>query len=146
MSGRGLPQGVDGQMGQGPIPSSEGYAGAPGKSTLQKARMADCSSLCLLVCSVGPEFHLSGTKFRKVASKGCESSEEPLFAYMTCGYQEHPRTKELFKSVISPGKGENSEVDLTRVQDYSHPGRRKRSVQNLTFYSLCFQATPSHLL
>ncbi|XP_021090033.1 EMILIN-2 isoform X2 [Mesocricetus auratus] len=30
MSGRGLPQGVDGQMGQGPIPSSEGYAGAPG--------------------------------------------------------------------------------------------------------------------
>ncbi|XP_076406012.1 EMILIN-2 isoform X1 [Peromyscus maniculatus bairdii] len=30
MSGRGLPQGVDGQMGQGSIPSSEGYAGAPG--------------------------------------------------------------------------------------------------------------------
>ncbi|XP_052606055.1 EMILIN-2 isoform X2 [Peromyscus californicus insignis] len=30
MSGRGLPQGVDGQMGQGPVPSSEGYAGAPG--------------------------------------------------------------------------------------------------------------------
>ncbi|CAO2616864.1 Emilin2 [Lemmus lemmus] len=30
VSGRGLPQGVDGQMGQGPIPSSEGYAGAPG--------------------------------------------------------------------------------------------------------------------
>lgn len=30
MSGRGLPQGVDGQMGQGAIPSSEGYAGAPG--------------------------------------------------------------------------------------------------------------------
>ncbi|XP_008832924.2 EMILIN-2 [Nannospalax galili] len=30
VSGRGLPQGVDGQMGQGPIPSAEGYAGAPG--------------------------------------------------------------------------------------------------------------------
>ncbi|XP_012581213.1 PREDICTED: EMILIN-2 [Condylura cristata] len=30
MSGRGLPQGVDGQTGQGPIPSAEGYAGAPG--------------------------------------------------------------------------------------------------------------------
>ncbi|XP_076991993.1 EMILIN-2 isoform X2 [Tamandua tetradactyla] len=30
VSGRGLPQGVDGQTGQGPIPSSEGYAGAPG--------------------------------------------------------------------------------------------------------------------
>ncbi|XP_006891449.1 PREDICTED: EMILIN-2 [Elephantulus edwardii] len=30
MSGRGLPQGVDGQMGQTPIPSSKGYAGAPG--------------------------------------------------------------------------------------------------------------------
>ncbi|XP_020019287.1 EMILIN-2 isoform X2 [Castor canadensis] len=30
MSGRGLPQGVDGQMGQAPIPSAEGYAGAPG--------------------------------------------------------------------------------------------------------------------
>lgn len=58
MSGRGLPQGVDGQMGQGPIPSSEGYAGAPGKSALQKAWIADCSSLCLLVCSVGPESHL----------------------------------------------------------------------------------------
>lgn len=38
MSGRGLPQGVDGQMGQGAIPSSEGYAGAPGKSAPQKAR------------------------------------------------------------------------------------------------------------
>lgn len=53
MSGRGLPQGVDGQMGQGPIPSSEGYAGAPGTSASQ-AR----DSLCLLVCSVGPEFPL----------------------------------------------------------------------------------------
>ncbi|KAM6220011.1 EMILIN-2 [Rhynchocyon petersi] len=30
VSGRGLPQGVDGQMGQAPVPSSEGYAGAPG--------------------------------------------------------------------------------------------------------------------
>ncbi|XP_075388605.1 EMILIN-2 isoform X2 [Tenrec ecaudatus] len=30
MSGRGLPQGVDGQTGQAAIPSSEGYAGAPG--------------------------------------------------------------------------------------------------------------------
>nr|XP_045000141.1 EMILIN-2 [Jaculus jaculus] len=30
VSGRGLPQGVDGQMGQRPIPSAEGYAGAPG--------------------------------------------------------------------------------------------------------------------
>lgn len=30
VSGRGLPRGVDGQMGQGPIHSSEGYAGAPG--------------------------------------------------------------------------------------------------------------------
>lgn len=38
MSGRGLPQGVDGQMGQGSIPSSEGYAGAPGESTLQRAQ------------------------------------------------------------------------------------------------------------
>ncbi|XP_050998715.1 EMILIN-2-like, partial [Acomys russatus] len=38
MSGRGLPQGVDGQTGQGPVPSSEGYAGAPGRSVLQKAR------------------------------------------------------------------------------------------------------------
>lgn len=31
MSGRGLPRGVDGQTGQGPIPRAEGYAGAPGK-------------------------------------------------------------------------------------------------------------------
>ncbi|XP_030692546.2 EMILIN-2 [Globicephala melas] len=30
MSGRGLPRGVDGQTGQGPIPRAEGYAGAPG--------------------------------------------------------------------------------------------------------------------
>ncbi|KAF3829925.1 hypothetical protein GH733_001876 [Mirounga leonina] len=30
VSGRGLPQGVDGQTGQGPIPSAEGFAGAPG--------------------------------------------------------------------------------------------------------------------
>ncbi|MBZ3887163.1 EMILIN-2 [Sciurus carolinensis] len=30
VSGWGLPQGVDGQMGQGAIPSAEGYAGAPG--------------------------------------------------------------------------------------------------------------------
>ncbi|XP_007933660.1 EMILIN-2 [Orycteropus afer afer] len=30
VSGRGLPQGVDGQTGQSPVPSSEGYAGAPG--------------------------------------------------------------------------------------------------------------------
>lgn len=30
MSGRGLPQGVDGQTGQVPIPSTEGFAGAPG--------------------------------------------------------------------------------------------------------------------
>uniref|UniRef100_A0A8C9A4T4 EMILIN-2 n=1 Tax=Prolemur simus TaxID=1328070 RepID=A0A8C9A4T4_PROSS len=30
VSGRGLPQGVDGQTGQGAIPSAEGYAGAPG--------------------------------------------------------------------------------------------------------------------
>lgn len=30
VSGRGLPQGVDGQNGQRPIPSAEGYAGAPG--------------------------------------------------------------------------------------------------------------------
>lgn len=34
VSGSGLPRGVDGQMGQGPIHSSEGYAGAPGKSAL----------------------------------------------------------------------------------------------------------------
>nr|KAF6329936.1 elastin microfibril interfacer 2 [Myotis myotis] len=32
VSGRGLPQGVDGQMGQAPIPSAEGFAGAPGYS------------------------------------------------------------------------------------------------------------------
>lgn len=31
VSGRGLPQGVDGQTGQSPVPSAEGYAGAPGK-------------------------------------------------------------------------------------------------------------------
>ncbi|XP_064150761.1 EMILIN-2 isoform X1 [Loxodonta africana] len=30
VSGRGLPQGVDGQTGQAPFPNSEGYAGAPG--------------------------------------------------------------------------------------------------------------------
>ncbi|XP_043300479.1 EMILIN-2 [Cervus canadensis] len=30
VSGRGLPRGVDGQTGQRPIPSAEGYAGAPG--------------------------------------------------------------------------------------------------------------------
>ncbi|XP_040826484.1 EMILIN-2 isoform X3 [Ochotona curzoniae] len=30
VSGRGLPQGVDGQTGQSPVPSAEGYAGAPG--------------------------------------------------------------------------------------------------------------------
>ncbi|XP_045880021.1 EMILIN-2 [Meles meles] len=30
VSGRGLPQGVDGQTGQRPIPSTEGFAGAPG--------------------------------------------------------------------------------------------------------------------
>uniref|UniRef100_A0A7N5JET8 Elastin microfibril interfacer 2 n=2 Tax=Ailuropoda melanoleuca TaxID=9646 RepID=A0A7N5JET8_AILME len=30
VSGRGLPQGVDGQTGQRPIPSAEGFAGAPG--------------------------------------------------------------------------------------------------------------------
>ncbi|ELW67711.1 EMILIN-2 [Tupaia chinensis] len=30
VSGRGLPQGVDGQTRQGPVPSAEGYAGAPG--------------------------------------------------------------------------------------------------------------------
>ncbi|XP_014635768.1 PREDICTED: EMILIN-2 [Ceratotherium simum simum] len=30
VSGRGLPQGVDGQTGQRPVPSSEGFAGAPG--------------------------------------------------------------------------------------------------------------------
>ncbi|XP_048219625.1 EMILIN-2 [Perognathus longimembris pacificus] len=30
VSGRGLPHGVDGQTGQAPIPSAEGYAGAPG--------------------------------------------------------------------------------------------------------------------
>lgn len=33
VSGRGLPRGVDGQTGQRPIPSAEGYAGAPGKCT-----------------------------------------------------------------------------------------------------------------
>lgn len=32
VSGRGLPQGVDGQTGQEPIPSVEGFAGAPGKA------------------------------------------------------------------------------------------------------------------
>lgn len=32
VSGRGLPRGVDGQMGQAPIPSA-GFAGAPGKVT-----------------------------------------------------------------------------------------------------------------
>lgn len=32
VSGRGLPQGVDGQTGQGPIPSAEGFAGAPGRA------------------------------------------------------------------------------------------------------------------
>lgn len=92
------------------------------------------------MCSVGPEFHLWGTKFRKVASEGHESSEEPLFC--------------LFDMWVSgaqnPGKGENSEVDIARIGDYSHPGREKEvwkiSVQDLTFHSLCFQATPSHLL
>lgn len=60
VSGRGLPQGVDGQMGQGPIPSSEGYAGAPGKPSCKRHRRADPSSLCLSVdvCVVGSKFHL----------------------------------------------------------------------------------------
>lgn len=53
------------------------------------------------------------------------SSEEPFFAYLTCGFQEHPRTKEIFKNIFSPGKGENSEVDIAGVGDYSHPGREK---------------------
>eukprot|EP00073_Rattus_norvegicus_P050029 XP_017452370.1 PREDICTED: EMILIN-2 isoform X1 [Rattus norvegicus] len=48
MSGRGLPQGVDGQMGQGPIPSSEGYAGAPGYPKSPPVATQGCR--CLLWC------------------------------------------------------------------------------------------------
>lgn len=39
VSGKGLPQGVDGQTGHRPVPSAEGYAGAPGKPRLGQVGM-----------------------------------------------------------------------------------------------------------
>lgn len=70
MSGRGLPQGVDGQMGQAPIPSAEGYAGAPGKPRWRSHRRDIVPLLCCRGV-VGPEPH------PQTASKG---AEEPIFA------------------------------------------------------------------
>ena len=61
VSGRGLPRGVDGQTGQRPIPSAEGYAGAPGKCTPGIGR--------LLRGSVGHGSSQQGTASRTELSK-----------------------------------------------------------------------------
>lgn len=73
MSGRGLPQGVDGQTGQRPVPSAEGVAGAPGKAR-GLARTPCGGRLCLGGCCrarVPPGSSLQGVSSKQL-SKGAE--------------------------------------------------------------------------
>ncbi|KAJ1068245.1 hypothetical protein K5549_019009, partial [Capra hircus] len=53
VSGRGLPRGVDGQTGQRPIPSAEGYAGAPGYPKSPPAASPGALALSLVSFSAG---------------------------------------------------------------------------------------------